>query len=371
MGFTADASTGPLDVAVIFGGPSPSHDISIVTGLTVCRALGVVGDSTAEPGQVHGIYWAKNEQFFLVDPELGPAAFLEGPPAGARPLQFVAQPGGGFFMAKSGLLGSREHQLRLATVVVCCHGGPGQDGTLQGALDMAALVYTGPSGRSARLCDDRLALAALLGASGIPCVPRVPVVAGSGAPDWDGWTGPYLVRPRFSGEPMASEVVPQWADVTRALELGSAHLAMGVVASPYRRESARASVALRSSPSLEVSAVAWSAPEGGGTTGTPPPGAPGHVAAELADAARAIAALVEVRGVYQVDFVVGPGAGQWWVDGVDTAPPGLAAGLWAASGVDLAALVFDMVEEAGRRPTTQWGSPGSDGSALRAPFPPP
>ena len=36
--------------AVIFGGPSDEHDISILTGLQVTRAL----------GEVHAVFWSQN-----------------------------------------------------------------------------------------------------------------------------------------------------------------------------------------------------------------------------------------------------------------------------------------------------------------------
>ena len=40
--------------------------------------------------------------------------------------------------------GSRvERRLEIDVVVNCCHGGPGEDGALQAALDLAGVAYTG------------------------------------------------------------------------------------------------------------------------------------------------------------------------------------------------------------------------------------
>ena len=47
--------------AVLFGGPSPEHDISILTGLQAARALAQGGRDPI------AIYWAKNGEFHVVD----------------------------------------------------------------------------------------------------------------------------------------------------------------------------------------------------------------------------------------------------------------------------------------------------------------
>ena len=79
--------------AVIFGGPSDEHDISILTGLQVTRAL----------GDVHAIYWSKSGEWYEVDPGLEASEFVEGAPKKARELSFVAAPGRGLLSKKKPL----------------------------------------------------------------------------------------------------------------------------------------------------------------------------------------------------------------------------------------------------------------------------
>ena len=93
--------------AVIFGGPSDEHDISILTGLQVTRAL----------GEVHSVFWSKSGDWFLVDPDLEAADFVEGPPGRSRELSFMAVPGQGLVLKKKPLDSS--------AVVIARHGGPG------------------------------------------------------------------------------------------------------------------------------------------------------------------------------------------------------------------------------------------------------
>ncbi|MCI0543978.1 MAG: hypothetical protein L0Z49_05965, partial [Actinobacteria bacterium] len=78
--------TRPL---VLFGGPSDEHDISVLTGLQVARAL----------GDVDVVFWSKTGVWYLVGADLEAADFAEGVPPKAREIDFVATPGQGF-MAK-------------------------------------------------------------------------------------------------------------------------------------------------------------------------------------------------------------------------------------------------------------------------------
>src|ERR1700737_4191692 len=88
--------------AVIFGGPSPEHDVSILTGLQATRALVQSGQ------EVEAIYWSKTGGFFSVDPGVEARDLAGGAPRGARELRLVAAPGGGFVTGKGGLLGKEK-----------------------------------------------------------------------------------------------------------------------------------------------------------------------------------------------------------------------------------------------------------------------
>ena len=77
-----------------------------------------------------------------------------------------------------------------AVVVNCCHGGPGEDGTLQAALDLAGVRYTGPGVAAAALGMDKLAFANVVTGAGLPSLPRAALTADASV-DFD---GPYIVN---------------------------------------------------------------------------------------------------------------------------------------------------------------------------------
>ena len=177
------------DVAVILGGPSPEHDVSVLTGLQVAR--GLAGGGT---GPIRALYWSKTGDWYSIDPGLEAEAFLEGVPKGSTKVQFVAAPGGGF-SELGGRLG-KARKIDIDAAVVCCHGGPGEDGTLQAALDLAGISYTGPGVAAAAVGMDKLAFGALVADAGLPTLPRLLLTPGAPAPSFN---GPYILKPRFGG----------------------------------------------------------------------------------------------------------------------------------------------------------------------------
>ena len=351
--------------AVIFGGVSPEHDISILTGLQAARALANAGRSPV------CLYWSKAGEWHEVDAGLEASAFADGVPRRARPLQLVTGPGGGFFPSGGGLRKARP--LEIGAALLCCHGAPGEDGTLQAALDLAGVAYTGPDAAAAALGMDKLAFGAVAAGAGLPVLPRVAVVAE------DGWAppfpGPYIVKPRFGGSSIGIATAADAAAVV-AVARQSVHLRAGAVAEPYLAASADLEIAVRTYPSLELSAFAqperkgdiYSYQEkyvgGEGMVSAPRtmnPTLPGSGAKVIRETATAIAGLARLRGVCRVDFLLD--GETVYLNEVNTIPGSLAKYLWDVPFVEL---LEGMLTEARERPTTHWTTAGADGTALRS-----
>ena len=364
-------------VGVLFGGPSPEHDVSVLTGLQAARALADSGLVAA----THALFWSKGGEWFEVDPALEALAFAEGAPAGARALQLAAGPGGGFVAAKGRLLG-RPERLEIDAALNCCHGGPGEDGALQGALDLAGVAYTGPTAAGAMLGMDKLAFGAVISAYGLPCLPRVALVGGGGEPPGTvAFEGPYIVKPRFGGSSIGIEVV---ADLQTALAQlrSSVHLRRGAVLEPYRPELFDLQVAVRSWPELQLSAIERPLRSGAGGDilgysdkyvggegmASAPRELPARIEESLAGELRAlaleVARLVAVRGVARVDFL---SDGQsLYVNEINTVPGSLSRHLFVDPPLPFVELLSGMLEEARARPAAQLSASGADGRVLRS-----
>jgi D-alanine-D-alanine ligase-like ATP-grasp enzyme len=78
---------------VLFGGPTPEHDISILTGLQALREL------SQHERDVRGVYWTKTGAYYLVDSDVEAEAFLDGVPKGSGELTLRLGDEGGFYAA--------------------------------------------------------------------------------------------------------------------------------------------------------------------------------------------------------------------------------------------------------------------------------
>jgi D-alanine-D-alanine ligase len=356
-------------VAVLFGGPAPEHDVSILTGLQAAREL------VAAHRDVLAIYWTRAGAFVGVDPSLEAAAFLDGPPPRAEPLTLALGPDGGF--AAVGRLG-RPRRLDLDCVVLCTHGGPGEDGTLQGALDLAGVRHAGPTVHGAALGMDKLAFAALMAAEGVPALPRIALTEATAALSFP---GPYIVKPRFGGSSIGIDVVGD-LETARARLRANPHLADGAVIEPFRDDLHDLQVAVRTHPSLELSAIErplrrTSAAEildytdkyvAGEGMAAAPRELPAALSIAAADRVRSTATLIAraclVRGIARIDFL--EGGDELFANEVNTIPGSLSRYLFVDPPRSFLTLLDDLIDEATAEPSHRYTTAGADGTVLRA-----
>ncbi len=366
------AVTAPSRVAVLFGGPSPEHDVSVLTGLQAVRGLvGVQGISEVRP-----LYWTKAGDWFAVDAALEATAFADGPPARSRRVELVLGSDGGF-VERHGGLRPRAERLAVDAALVCCHGGPGEDGALQGALDLAGIAYSGPDAAGAALGMDKLASGAVVHGAGLPALDRILLDPATPPPDFE---GPYIVKPRFGGSSIGIDVVADFP--TAIARLGTnVHLRRGAVLEPYRPDLYDLQIAVRSFPELELSAIerplrARAGAEilgyadkyvGGDGMASAPRELPAvladGVAAQLRAVALSVARVMGLRGVARVDIL--SDGEQLFVNEVNTVPGSLARYLFVDPPVTFSELLAGLLAEAVARPAAHLGSAGADGTVLR------
>jgi D-alanine-D-alanine ligase len=362
----------PARVAVIYGGPSPEHDVSILTGLQAVHAL----SGAPGVGSVRSLYWSKSGDWYEVQSGAEATDFLEGVPPHAVRLRMISGPGGGFVRPGSGLR-AREDRLEIDALLICCHGGPGEDGSLQGALDLTGLRYTGPTASGAALGMDKLAFAALMVYAGLPALERVPLDKDSEQP---GFAPPYILKPRFGGSSIGIEVVADF-ETARARVGANPHLRRGAVLEPYHEEMYDLQLAARSWPELQLSAIErpLRTRAGGEILGyedkyvgsqgmtSAPRELPAQIEPSLTDRIRVLAAevasLVGLRGAARLDFL--SDGRDVFINEVNTIPGSLSHYLWIEPRLSFTSQLLDLLTEATARPAAVYSSAGSDGSVLR------
>ncbi|MBU6496203.1 MAG: hypothetical protein KGR42_07340 [Acidobacteria bacterium] len=358
-----------MSLGVLFGGPSPEHDISILTGLQALRELSRRSDTV-------GIYWSKSNAFHLVSSSVEADAFLEGVPAGSSELSLRLGAEGGFVVAGGRF--QKERRLDLDAVVLATHGGPGEDGTLQGALDLANIPYGGPSAAGAALGMDKWVFAQLVTSAGLPSLPRALLTSETTSLPFE---GPYILKPRFGGSSIGIDVVAD-LDTARARLVTNAHLSRGCVVEPYRADLHDLQIAVRTYPEVELSAIERPIRRSSGAEildyadkyvgGEGMVSAPRELPAVLAEsradlirsAARTLVDVALVRGVARIDFLANDS--ETYVNEINTIPGSLSKHLFVDPVRSFADLLSDLVREATARPTHQYSSAGADGLVLRS-----
>ena len=359
-----------MNIGVLFGGPSPEHDISILTGLQALRELRRAGRDA------QGLYWTKTGDFVAVAEGAEAESFVDGVPKGSTEVALRLGSGGGFF-ATGGRL-ARERRLELDVVVLGTHGGPGEDGSLQAALDLAGVAYTGPSVAGAALGMDKWAFGAVVAAAGLPTLARALLDATTSSVPFD---GPYILKPRFGGSSIGIDVVADLVTARARLAV-NVHLARGCVVEPFRADLTDVQIALRTYPEVALSAIERPLRRAGATeildyrdkyvAGEGMATAPRELPARLAPgqreaiegAARTIARVASVRGVARVDFLASDT--ELYVNEINTIPGSLSRHLFVDPPLDFAALLADLVAEATARPTRHYSAAGADGLVLRS-----
>ncbi|HEX3833623.1 MAG TPA: D-alanine--D-alanine ligase family protein [Solirubrobacteraceae bacterium] len=156
-----------LRVGVVFGGRSVEHDVSIITGLQACEVL----DARHQPVPLyidrHGRWFAGDslraiETYRADTLDAEPVVFDIG--SGLLRSPAVEQRRGVF--GRGG--GGSAQEQHVDVVIPATHGTQGEDGCLQGALELADVPYGGPTLEAAVLAMNKAVTKSVLRAAQIP-----------------------------------------------------------------------------------------------------------------------------------------------------------------------------------------------------------
>lgn len=125
-----------------------------------------------------------------------------------------------------GVFCTSDSDLHVDAVFPVLHGKFGEDGTVQGLLDLTGLPYVGCGTESSALCMDKLRTKRLLAAAGIK-VTADKVVARAMASELmelaNNLPGPWFVKPSRAGSSVGITKVKNVADLEAAVQVALAH----------------------------------------------------------------------------------------------------------------------------------------------------
>lgn len=151
-----------LQLALLFGGKSPEHEISIISARNIYNAI----DQTKYDITLIGI--SKEGQWFLEQPENHQQ---NGFIIGEKGQQLAIIPGNN--TQKFMLLNGSGYLTDPDVVFPITHGPNGEDGTLQGVLTQLGLPFVGPGVLGSAAAMDKDVCKRLFIQSGIDCAPGI------------------------------------------------------------------------------------------------------------------------------------------------------------------------------------------------------
>jgi D-alanine-D-alanine ligase len=354
-------------LAVVFGGRSTEHAISCISAGSILAAVDRERYDVVAVGITPDGRWvlAPDDPALLAlsGRELpsvkdGQALALPGDPTvGLVPLE-----------AGPGLLG------RVDVVFPVLHGPYGEDGTLQGLLELAGVPYVGSGVLASAAAMDKTVARVLLSAAGIAVTPAVAVRSTQWSADPAGVHSqvralglPVFVKPARGGSSIGISKVSDLADLPRAVEdalrcdpkvlVEAAVVGREVECGILEDEHGRPQASLPAEVRI-VGDYAFYDFEAkyldAATELHVPADLPDAVTAELQAMARRAYTALDCEGLARVDFFVGAD-GTLTVNEVNTmpgfTPTSMFPRMWAASGVDYPELVDRLVQAALRRGT--------------------
>ncbi len=192
-----------LRVAVIFGGCSEEHPISVKSAQEVATHLDL----------------EKYEPFYIGITRSGTWKLCDGPDAGwdngsCRPAMLSPDRGlHGLLVLKQG----HYETISLDLVFPVLHGKLGEDGAIQGLLELSGIPYVGCDVQSSALCMDK-SLAYLVASNAGIAIPRFWTVTANEDLDPDRITYPVFVKPARSGSSFGVSRVSEKQELPSAVE---------------------------------------------------------------------------------------------------------------------------------------------------------
>ena len=144
-------------VAVIFGGKSPEHEVSVITGLQVCENI------DKEKFEIVPIYVAKDGKWFSGPELLKIETYRNLGLIPEKATQEAVSPGDTekslMPITKSSLNPFKKAESQKVDVLLpTFHGGIGESGSFQGMFDIMNIAYVGPSVLGGALSMDKVVM---------------------------------------------------------------------------------------------------------------------------------------------------------------------------------------------------------------------
>lgn len=344
-----------MRIAVLFGGRSGEHEVSLVSARSVLEVLDPARYEVYQVGITHdGAWFSGPDALEALAQEqtdrLTPCTILPDP---SRPGLYALRPAG------------LELITSLDVVFPVLHGTYGEDGTLQGLLELADLAYVGAGVTGSSVGMDKAVFKEVMRAVGVPVVESALLLRSQiekdmpAALDKAEAVGPYplFVKPANLGSSVGITKCRSRADLAEGLLEAAAYdrrvlVERGVDAREIEvavlgNDEPQASIPGEILPSREF--YSYESKYVDGTSGLL---IPAPLPDDTAEQIRALAvqayAAIDCAGMARVDFFLEKNSGRIYLNEINTIPGftsiSMYPKLWEASGLPYPQLIDRLIE---------------------------
>ena len=366
-------------VAVLFGGHSVEHEVSVISGIQAFDAL------DREKYEAIPLYLTKDNRFFTGEAmgiiknyadidaclEKGEQVTLMKGENGVDMYRFPQKKVG------NNLVGSFD------VVLPVVHGTNVEDGTLMGYLELLGVPYASCDVTSSALGMDKARMKSVLREAGVPVLPAIEVTGQeyAGSPDdvmnrVESELGyPVIVKPVNLGSSVGISKAKDRETLEKSLDLAAQYSARiliehavpnlreincSVLGDMYEAEASACEEPLNAEEILTYADKYMSGGSKGGSKGAKsggmaelerkcPADIPDEMTKQVQEYAVATFKALGCLGVSRIDFLNDKESGELWVNEINTIPGSLSFYLWKEAGVPFANLLDRMIQLAFKR----------------------
>lgn len=357
-----------LSVAVLFGSRSCEHDVSIITGI---QALGALDPEQYDAFPVYigpDGAWYVGERLRDISfyPSFDPAQAKRVLPTaeGGRLLLIDPEPRRGLFAKGERVAASAD------VALLALHGMNGEDGTLQGMLEMLDVPYTSCGVLGSSVGMDKIAMKQLFLGCGFPVLPYAWIDRASWKRDRAGCVAkveaalsyPVYVKPANLGSSIGIKRADDRKGLEDALDVAAAFdrrilIERGIVQRVevncsvlgYAGEvrTSALEMPISGEEMLDFKTKYEKRAKGGkgmqSLSRVIPAPIPDEMAARISQLSADIFRALDCKGVVRIDFLIDGADDSFYVGEINTIPGSLAFYLWEPLGLKFSALLDEMI----------------------------
>lgn len=363
---------GKMQLGVIFGSRTCEHEVAIISAVQLMRNV------NREKYDVIPIYISQKGEWFTGDALMDIKTYTPFDPfmKGILPVHLDLTAGSGALLhyePAKGLLGGGKEKVvaRLDCVIPVMHGLHGEDGSLQGLLELADIPYSSTGVTGSAVGMDKITMKRFFRGMGYPVLPDCAMTRAQWEQDQaacvkrveEALPYPVFVKPACLGSSIGVSRADDRAALMAALNLGFSYdrrvlIEQGldkpieVNCSVLGYDGKRRASVLEM-PNSGAGFLDFSEKYLAGSTGSKGMASlkrivPAPIGEELTHALQALSLdifdAMDCKGVVRIDYMLDRHSDHYYITEINTIPGSLAYYLWAETGLPYSQLIDEMVD---------------------------